>query len=465
MKKFIIIVTAIVLLLAAALAGAVFAYSKTAEYENGVFPYNTYINGVDCSGLTYGQAAETITDSWNSRHIIITGSLNEELASFTDFGYTYELEEQLEKARYKNLLLSSLNHFLNTPLNLDIPMVVSDYVEDFKETVLSSEFLNLDTATESKSAYVDMSNPNFPIIPEVYGTKPDTEKLFDDLTHAIQLGKMSMSFDEKQYYSLPEVTAEDKALNEYQRYCKAFLSQKITYELGEETFTLTAEELNSLMKDDMSGEPDEKAIAKFVDELAEEYDNIGADRKFQSYSGREVEVSGGLYGWQIDKAEERDRLTADISSHEDVSREPVYSVSGYGEYSRDLGKTYIDVDISYQVVEMYIDGETVFRTPCVTGCRATGTLTDTGTYYILNQVRNVVLRGDNADGTEYESPVKYWLGINYAGEGFHDANWRSSFGGSIWIRNGSHGCINIPPSRMPELYSLAEIGMPVVVHY
>lgn len=465
MKKIIITIIAVVLLLVAALAGAVFAYSKSSEHKSGAFPDNTYINGVDCSGLTYEQAAETITDSWNSRHIIVTGSLNEELAAFTDFGYTYDLEKQLTEARYKNMVLAAVNHFLKAPINIDIPMVVVDYDKEFKKIVTSSDFLDLDTATESKSAYVDMDDPDFPIIPEVYGTKPDTEQFFNDLTHMIQIGEMSMTFDEKKYYTMPEVRADDEDLKNYQEYCRAFLAQKITYELGDETFTLTVEELNALMNDDLSGMPDEKAIEKFVDKLAEKYDNIGADRNFKSYSGREIEVSGGLYGWQIDKAEERRQLTADISSHKDVSREPVFSVSGYGEYSRDVGKTYLDVDVSHQTVEMYIDGETVFTTPCVTGCRVTGTTTDIGTYYIINQVRDVVLRGDNADGTEYESPVSYWLGINYVGEGFHDASWRSSFGGSIWIRNGSHGCINIPPSRMPELYNLAKIGMPVVVHY
>ena len=123
------------------------------------------------------------------------------------------------------------------------------------------------------------------------------------------------------------------------------------------------------------------------------------------------------------------------------------------------------MDISYQTVKFYIKGELYFSANCVTGCQATGTTTDIGTYYILNKVRNVVLKGDNGDGTKYESPVKYWLGVTWTGQGFHDADWRGAFGGSIWVYNGSHGCINMPPSRMPELYNAAEVGMPVVMHY
>ena len=127
--------------------------------------------------------------------------------------------------------------------------------------------------------------------------------------------------------------------------------------------------------------------------MAEKYDNVGTDRNFTSLSGRQISVSGGTYGWIIDQEKETAQLTADINSHKDVTREPVFSESGYGKYSRDVGDTYIDVDISNQVVKMYKNGALVFSASCVTGNRATGTTTDTGTYYVLNKIRDVVLRG------------------------------------------------------------------------
>ena len=47
----------------------------------------------------------------------------------------------------------------------------------------------------------------------------------------------------------------------------------------------------------------------------------------------------------------------------------------------------------------------------------------------------------------------------------HDASWRSSFGGNIYKTNGSHGCINLPPSVAQELYSYVEKGTPVICYY
>ncbi len=465
MKKTLTIISVIVLVLIAALTCAAVSYSKSADYESSTFPDNTTVNGIDCSGLTYSQAEAKLSDAWNNRHIIVTGGLNESLASFTDFGYTYDLTAQLEKIKKNYLVLAAANHYIRSPLNVNIPMIVADYDEAFKEKVTAADFLNRKGTTVSKDAYVDTSDPDFPIVPEVYGTETDTERFFADLTHCIQTGDINFIFDERKYYSMPEVTADDPDLKKYQKYCREFLSQQITYELGEETFTLSTEQLDQLLQDDMSGAPDQEAVTQYVSQLSEQYDNIGVERNFTSLSGREIHVKGGTYGWKIDKEKETEQLMADLSSHKDVSREPVFAKSGYGPYSRALGNTYIDVDVSHQVVKFYKEGALYFTSNCVTGCKATGTTTNIGTFYILNKARNVVLRGDNADGSQYASPVKYWLGVNWSGEGFHDADWRSSFGGNIWIRNGSHGCINMPPGRMGELYQKAEEGIPVVVHY
>ena len=77
-----------------------------------------------------------------------------------------------------------------------------------------------------------------------------------------------------------------------------------------------------------------------------------------------------------------------------------------------------------------------------------------------------VLRGTKKpDGTyEYETPVKFWMPFN-GGIGFHDATWQSSFGGSRYQTNGSHGCVNLPYDVAAQLYNLITAGTPVVCHY
>ena len=68
------------------------------------------------------------------------------------------------------------------------------------------------------------------------------------------------------------------------------------------------------------------------------------------------------------------------------------------------------------------------------------------------------------DGTyEYETQVTYWMPFN-GGVGFHDASWRSSFGGTIYQYNGSHGCINMPYEKAKTLYNNISTGYYVVVY-
>ena len=70
-----------------------------------------------------------------------------------------------------------------------------------------------------------------------------------------------------------------------------------------------------------------------------------------------------------------------------------------------------------------------------------------------------MLRGPN-----YATPVDFWMPVK-GSIGLHDADWRKEFGGDIYLTNGSHGCVNIPPEVMPTIYDEYEIGTPVIMFY
>ena len=65
-------------------------------------------------------------------------------------------------------------------------------------------------------------------------------------------------------------------------------------------------------------------------------------------------------------------------------------------------------------------------------------------------------------GEDYYVHIDYWMPFN-GGIGLHDADWRSSFGGSIYEKNGSHGCINIPEEYTDDIYDNIEQGTRVIV--
>ncbi|MFQ8602519.1 MAG: L,D-transpeptidase family protein [Anaerovoracaceae bacterium] len=465
MKKFIVIVSAILLIFIAALSIMTSSYSKTDDFKEARLPENTKINGIDCSGLDYEKAKSKLTDGWNQKYIVVNGSLNENLDEYTDFGCTYKIDSKLENLKKNYLIFAALNHYTNIPLRIKIPMLIDNYSPEFKEKVIASNFLNNPNATESKNAYVNLSDPEFEIIPEQLGTAVDSDKFFKDVLHHIETGKLNFIYDDKTYLIAPEITSDDPELKKYQEFCKKYLTQKITYEMGDETFTIAPETLSTLFKSDMSGNADESAVENYIKQMADSYDNVGAERSFKTLAGKNIKIKGGTYGWTIDKKKEAMQLTADINSHKDISRKPVYSFESYGTYTKTMGNTYVDIDFTKQQVKFFKDGKEKFSCSVVTGSKIRGDSTPEGTYYILNRLRHVVMRGDNDDGTRYEEPASYWMGVTWNGIGMHDSSWRTKFGGDIWKTNGSHGCINMPKKEIPKLFNMVEENMPVVMHY
>ena len=52
----------------------------------------------------------------------------------------------------------------------------------------------------------------------------------------------------------------------------------------------------------------------------------------------------------------------------------------------------------------------------------------------------------------------------FDGQGLHDATWRSSFGGDIYLTNGSHGCVNLPYDTADKIYNNIEAGVAIILY-
>ena len=132
------------------------------------------------------------------------------------------------------------------------------------------------------------------------------------------------------------------------------------------------------------------------------------------------------------------------------------AVSGY-MFGKKPGKTYIEVNISLQTMWYYKDGKLLVETPVVTGMKGSAD-TPTGFYSVYERAQDTNLYGD-----DYVSHVDYWMAF-LGGYGIHDASWRSTYGGSIYTYDGSHGCINTPYNAVRTIYNNSGIGTFVIVY-
>ena len=124
---------------------------------------------------------------------------------------------------------------------------------------------------------------------------------------------------------------------------------------------------------------------------------------------------------------------------------------------------YPDNPQNYQISQLYLpicrNGKVEIETPIVTGNMMRRRATPEGVYYVYAKQKNRILRGPG-----YASHVNYWMPVK-GGVGIHDALWRDEFGGEIYKKDGSHGCINLPLEAAEKLYGMIEVGVPVVMYY
>ena len=147
-------------------------------------------------------------------------------------------------------------------------------------------------------------------------------------------------------------------------------------------------------------------------------------------SGQTITVSGGDYGWLIAPNDTTTKIIDTIKSGQSQTIEPEYTYTGYCRDTNDIGNTYVEISLDQQHMWFYKDGQLIVDTDVVTGCHNKGWDTHTGVYAIMYKERDATLVGEG-----YNSAVSYWMPF-YANVGIHDASWRSSFGGSIYLNNG-----------------------------
>ncbi len=131
-------------------------------------------------------------------------------------------------------------------------------------------------------------------------------------------------------------------------------------------------------------------------------------------------------------------------------------------YAAAPGEKWIDINLSSYTVTAYEGATPVLQSPMIAGAPLTPTVT--GEYSVWAKVPTQTMRGDNVDGTKYETPNVPWILYFHGGYATHGAYWRSSFGYDAGA-GGSHGCVNMPVDSAKSLYDWASVGTKVLSHY
>lgn len=453
MKKAAIIASAFFIVLAG-------VYVGVGVYFSGHYFPKTSINSVKCGNKT---PEYVITKNKRKARGYILTIRDRKDSTFTikgeDFSYAYKDSGEEEK------ILKGQSNFL-WPLEVSKKHEYSLKSEiTYDEALLQQETLKLplfekEYIEKPQDAYMELDEEHYEMVPEVLGNEPITEILTAEVNEAVAQGEYTITLSDNCYVK-PAITSDDPSLKETAQAIEGYLATSIHYEIEGEDENLSGDDILKLIKVTKKGKVsvDPEKVAKFVQYLATKYNTYGDVREFKTTKGDKVKIGGGDYGWVINKAKEAEQIMADLAAGKEVSREPIYEQRALKSGLDDIGDTYIEIDYTKQKLWYYKEGKKKLSTNIVSGNLSHHNGSVDGVYKIVYKERNATLVGEN-----YSSDVKYFMPFAY-NIGIHDASWRSEFGKEIYKTNGSHGCVNIPAKKAEKLFSMIEVGTPVVAYY
>lgn len=317
--------------------------------------------------------------------------------------------------------------------------------------------------TAPADAYIEgysKAEQSFVLVPEVRGTQADKIVVLESVRQAIRQGQDQVDLEEQGCYASPAVTIADSDLQLSIAQADKWLETRIVYDWNGSEVVLDGEQIQEwVILQNGRLALDETAVAEFVNENAGEHDTYGKNRIFHTTLGYDLNLPGGAFGWLTDREAEVEALIELIEAGTIGKREPKYTRKGPWKGVNDIGNTYVEADMTHQHLYLYQKGAIVLETDFVSGDMSNGNMTPEGVFGLTYKTMNAVLRG-----RDYVTPVTYWMPFN-GNVGMHDATWRDTFGGDIYLNDGSHGCLNLPLDKAEEIYQYMTEGFPIICYY
>lgn len=424
------IIVAVIILALAAGGGGWYFSTVYNSYKNVFYP-GTTLNKMDISGLTVDEVKTQMEKKAEDYKLTI---------SFKDEKYT--------------ITSSDINMKYNEAMDIQ---TLKDQQNQIKFDETSKEELAL---TADKLFIYDEEKQTFSLEDGKEGNTLDVKAVYDAVRDAIENQKSEINAEDAGLYELAVLRTDSEnaqmILNEACSYLE--ISLKYVFNKDQEE-VIDQKQIGPwiYVDDNLEIQFDRDKVQELVNTYAEEYTSSRVNMDFTTTGGSVISLKVPVGGETIDNNALFEDIVKCLEEKISGDREVPYTENA-SKIGNNFGGNYVEVDLTNQKLYLYKEGLLVMSSNIVSGSVSEKHMTPTGVYQVYSMEKNVVLRG-----ADYASPVSYWMPFN-GGVGFHDATWRSSFGGTIYQYNGSHGCINMPYEKAKTLYNTINTGYYVVVY-
>ena len=466
------VVSALVLLVVC--AGVVYA----ANYSGRALP-GTSVAGTSVAGMTRDQVVSAVNQRADATNVTLTVEGKTTKASLNEAGISVDADETADAAMKGSTSFPAFVSALFSERDIEPVVTVSD--ESIKKLAASANS-TLTSEMKDASVIVAQDGQSFTVTPAQMGNGVSAE----DVAAAVkQAGATltSVTQDVSVHQMEPSITTENAQAAAEK--ANALLETNIEISDGIDTFSAERSDkvqwVEFLTKDDGSLDTPSIStvkVADWVNALAATTDVKPQNRVDNVDSSGNV-LTVAREGKKGLKTNNTEQVTKDIIAamtdgkayeglfhYDDV--EPGSETKQVAEGTENLvyqaaeGEKWVDISLADNSVTAYIGGK-VAGGPYYMVPGAPDTPTVTGTFHVYLKYDVQTMRGENADGTKYETEGVPWVTYFTGSYAMHGAPWRSSFGWSGY--GGSHGCVNMPVDAAKFIYDWTDMGDTVVVHY
>ncbi len=434
-------------------------YLLMSLYFSSHFLFHTEINGINVSLRAHRDLSNIIND-YIKKYELLLIERNESTEVITG--------QDIKMSHHKTNSLSRVYRMQN-PFTWISSLCRSrryyiDDLYDYDDTLLGNKINSLrclnEQIEEPRNVDFKYMEGSYIIVPERYGNKINRVRFEKIIIQYIAEGRRTLDLNFMSCYENPKYTVSSKKTTNTINRLNKYVSTKITYQFGTVTEQLDGATIHQWLSvnDELEVEISNKEVAAYIKELSKKYDTVGIIREFQSSTGKKVELQGGLYGWKIDRDAETKALVSHIRKEHVMTKEPAYLQKAFSREGNEIGNTYVEINITKQRLWFYKDGKMLVQGAVVTGNPNRGNATVLGVFMVNYKQKEATLKGPG-----YEAKVTYWMPF-FGNIGLHDASWRYRFGGEIYLRNGTHGCVNAPLYLARTVFENIEEGTPVIIY-
>ncbi|MGH4139076.1 peptidoglycan binding domain-containing protein [Clostridium sp.] len=435
-------------------------YLGISIYFSTHFYFGSVINGINASGKTVDQLDKAVASKCEIYTLELEerGGVKEQIKA-SDIGLKYNAKDKMQALKDSQKSFKWISALFNPKASEINGMATYD------EKLLKEQFDNLSCfdskkVIQPKEVSFKYSDAGYMIVNEVKGNKVNSKPLYENVVNAILSGETTINLETKNYYINPRYTSSSKGVINTKALLNKYIASKITYTFNGGEEVLDAALIHKWLSVDKNLAIifDENEIKNYLSNLDNNYDTYGKQREFITSLGTMLKVSGGNYGWLVERSGEVADLIGTIKGGQTIAKEPRYIQTALSHDINDIGNTYVEINMTKQHLWFYKNGSLITQGDVVTGNVSSNFATPTGVYKLLYKEKNATLKGEG-----YSVPVNVFMPFN-GGIGIHDASWRTVFGGDIYLTNGSHGCINSPPKLAQTIFDNIEADTPVICY-